>query len=282
MKYSNEQTLEIMKEFFVHCYKEYSKTKNSANIEIAASECRDRTFPFMVELCELSEFPSVVSDKSFDETQSIKFYRGVTDLKYTANLLCDFDYHYGKGSVADGIYASSIKVVAETYAMNSVKYGHILSLKLDPSTKFCSVIQMTNLMYKLEGFYKEPSSKNKFISESLENFKSEKNYSEIEQRIKSLFNFIEDIKNQQEKEILIRNLTKGLGKLAIYLGFDAMNIDDNFANCTIFNRGKIIVSKSEFNKVVASSNDYNSDGTIKRLSGDSEGEEGGEKIPQKQ
>lgn len=202
-------------------------------------------YTYLVNLCGANKFPQVIEDKEFEALKFTKLYRGVVDIEHHANLLCDYDYHYGYGMYGGGgLYMSDDRIQAMRYARN--KPENILTLKFEGK-----VIDEKELGFCLD--YLEYSIKGEEYE--IEKLKIKIANSQDEQLIKLLIDYYKQLKADKDKELFKTIFIKQYSNLALILGYDAMGYTYNEI-LIVLNRGKLIVSKSEFERVTSKSKNY--------------------------
>ncbi len=269
MKLTNHQYLELLSDYFIYLYNKNSELDLDTALQRRVWKNRREAFPYVVDLFGFNEFPKVVSDEDFKKLNTPKLYRGSKDVEHIANMLCDFEYHHGTG-INDGLYVSNDSENALIYTSNELKAinsDRMIMLKLDPSAKICKLSDIIAVSRHLLGYIigvgKNVLKKENVMPLVMEKFASYNNLQELMEKAEALFDFVSNIKSNQEREIFIYSLKDEHSKLSIYFGFDAMQVTSK--NFAVFNRGKFVVPQSEFNRFVENSKFYNKDGTIKRL-----------------
>ncbi len=192
-------------------------------------------FTYAVNLYGFSAFPKVVSDEEFEKVNSPIQYRGATDAEFNANLLCDYDYHYGKGYFGYGIYSDPNRDTAHGYAHHvhdreKVIDSRIMKFKLEEDTRL-----YTDAFAEFN-----PSS----IIDKI-------NHPDI-MYVRHLMKSVRPKEMRYFVDKLISDST-----LALLLGYDGVH----HTYYQTFNRGRMVVSESEFRRVCSLSRKYK-DGTI--------------------
>ena len=145
-------------------------------------------YTYLVNLCDANKFPQVVEDKEFEALNSTKLYRGVVDIEHHANLLSDYDYHYGYGMYGGGgLYMSDDRIQAMRYARRNPE--NILTLKFDGK-----VIDEKELGFCLD--YLEYSIKGEKYE--IEKLKIKIANSQDEQLIKLLIDYYKQLKTDKD------------------------------------------------------------------------------------
>lgn len=212
-----------------------------------------RTFCFLVDAFELNKTPRVVSDEDFEAVLTKMLYRGDC-ADHLANLLVDPDYHKGDGAVANGIYAAHNILDAKDYSDNY--RGDIIKFKLDPTA---NVIDLSTLLIYANALrhvmmYSPQSAGNmdELIERDLQRIRIKP---QIAAKLKIIAKFCK--KHSDDKElmkILAVETPKAKSCLAVLLGFDGIKTEMDYR--AIINRGKIIVSQSEFERITEKSEAY--------------------------
>ncbi len=207
---------------------------------------RYRFFSYLVDALGFNALPNVVSDIQFSRVPTRTLYRGTPDINNHANLLVDFDYHKGCGVQGSGLYASDSYWHANEYA-NEIK-DFVLKFKLCPSTKVIHFNKMHQIECALLGDFETQSGyaiDDQGIRAGI-NDTAIKNY-------KTLVDFCRAHKNDMGFEkFILGNFDNFDSNIALFLGYDAF-VAGNFV---VLNRGKIIVSESEFNRITSMSKNY--------------------------
>ena len=180
-----------------------------------------RLYQFMIKLFGYNEKPKVISNEKFKDLDAPILYRGVRKQEHAQNLINGDDYHYGAGTQYDGLYSSKEKRIASSYG------NFIFKMKLSEDAKVSKVV------YLLDDWYYRNTHK------SYDKEKREK--------AQTLVDFIKCIKSKTQRELFMYIFSKDRTTLLIYLGFDALiKINGDYV---IFNRGKIVFSEREYNKI---------------------------------
>ena len=234
-KYINKEKLDLVVDYAL------TLRKSNKVDYTELDEIGKHVFDFMIELYGYNGFPNVVNDKAFSIHPSPLLYRGVKDIEDHAKLLCDFNYHYGYGVSfrSNGIYSSTAESEAKEYTSGNGKLRNkdrIMKFKLEKNALIDKSYRIQNSFYdwqdvKLKGL-KRPGMKE--LISYVSNLGEHKNY------IKSL-------------------LLEDPGKIAIILGFDAIYSLDGYV---ILNRSKLVISESEYKRIISQSKYYNLNGTI--------------------
>lgn len=202
-------------------------------------------YTYLVNLCDANKFPQMVEDEEFEALKSTKLYRGAADIEHHANLLSDYDYHYGYGIFGGGgLYMTDNRKIASRYARN--KSENILTLKFDGK-----VIDEKELGFCLD--YLEYSINGEEYK--IEKLKIKIANSQDEQLIKFLIDYYKQLKTDKDKELFKTIFIKMYSNLALILGYDAMSYKYDEI-LIVLNRGKLIVSKSELERVTKNSKNY--------------------------
>lgn len=259
---SENERLELLFDFF------YALKKHKIEVENSSKEYVNEEYflmAYMIELFGFNKFPEVVSDDEYKKIRTKNLYRGGKDNEFNANLLADFDYHYGCGCDCNGIYSSTERAIANEYA-NRIE-SNIITFKFNGRLiDFATLSSYANfLIGNLDEVYK------------LENV-------EVRQKIITLKNFMHTIRTSPKysnysyyyekygfkhkiKDEFLLDISLNKSLLAIYLGYDAF-ISTAYStvpgivtngkpiNVIILNRASMKISQSEFNRICNSSQKY--------------------------
>ena len=232
--------LEKIDLFFKYC-----KEINNNTPEGTLNFSNYKFYTYLVNLCGANKFPQVVEDKEFIKIKSTTFFRGATDIEHHANLLCDYDYHYGYGMYGGGgLYMSSDRTQVIRYARNIPK--NVLTLKF--VGKAINEKELNSCLDYLEFSITNEEYKIKKLNIKIANLKDE-------QLLNFLIDYYKQLKTDIDKELFKTIFIKRYSNLALILGYDAMNYTYNEL-LIVLNRGKLIVSKSEFERVTNLSKNY--------------------------
>lgn len=213
--------------------------KNKNLSSSPSDRARYKIYTYAVCLCDFNKFPQVVNDNEYNKLLHEEIYRGALVGEYNANLLVDYDYHYGQGYGANGIYGTSSKGMANLYSRKNP--DNVLAFKLANDVKIATE---RDVLREYEfGFQPQFETR-------------------VSQDTKALVNAIKSIKDAEEQYYIKNVLLNDCGLLAMLYGYDALLADagEGFI-VSVMNREKIVVSQSEFDRVCALSKAYK-DGTI--------------------
>ncbi len=229
---------------------DFAEKLNNGKPTTAVDRFSYRAFAYAVQLYGYNGFPQVVPDQKFDAVPSTTLYRGVKDTEHNANLLCDYDYHYGFGTWGDGIYSITERPIAFHYTKKSPLSAEnteseeelnqrIMTFKVDPRTKFVNLNKIFQQV-RLAG-----PARLLCLPE-----------------VRELFKFSHTLSKEREN-LLNQLLTSNISLAALFIGYEGLKYfgDADEETDVLLNRGKMIVSESEFRRVCALSRKYK-DGTI--------------------
>ena len=213
--------------------------------KLAEREFRTRAFSQMIKSARYTSLPQIVSDEKYKKLAGFYFdylglqikgtelYRGVREIEHHANLLCDEEYHTGIGDVCNGLFAANTYDKAALYKGQDTNLDCVLKFKA-PEIK---IIDDDTLKIDLSRVFdsKEPS---------VESHK---------QDLKKVKKFISSIKNSEHQDAFFYMLLNDPSLIAILLGYDAV-YEHNFPAIAILNRGKIVVSEKEYQRICEASN----------------------------
>ncbi len=205
------------------------------HIDINSNDA-DEIYKYMIALAGFDGFPQVYSDKRFNCFVTKCLYRGVEDIKHAQNLLCDHDYHHGRG-YTNGIFTAIRKDDALQYTYNKEPYDDFSADSRVPQNVITLKLKNPNPIYYslLETFANEIRSGNFLGIER-----------ETKNKLTNFVNFVNSIENDEECLRFLNIFLQDLSKLAIYLGYDSI-IDNK--GYIILDRSKIVVSQSELDRI---------------------------------
>lgn len=215
------------------CLKDMKFDKNDADI----------IFKYIADLYEFGDFPTVVEDKPYSRLERPEYFRSASSFDHLANTLVDFDRHYGWGSFSNGLYFDYRKEHAARYHMPSKNQEPIvMKVKLGTSN-------IVNALWLKKAFVEALETNN--LPKLIEN------------KMRTLIQFLISISNDEvfDGELFVDMLLLDPSKLAIILNIDALKLKGEWhpSSIIILNRGKIVISKSEFNRICENSNLYKTD-----------------------
>ncbi len=257
---SEDKNLELLFKFMVDSLDD--KLKKIENYDLFFNRTLSTIIPqnssaniiskYMIDLYHYNMLPKVIADDEFDNLSSKSIYRGVKNINYHANILCDYNYFRANQLIGCGIYFSKHFDCAKKYTKTDDKEqneDNIMSVKLN-SEKIINISKLLSYKAYLQGIYfgKIPEKDR--------------------EKLDFLINFINNIKNNKYRILFKKMFTDfdDYSKIAIYLGYDIVT-DNSIGNlCTkddkdsdifiVLNRGKILVSKSEFDRICNASTFY--------------------------
>lgn len=208
--------------------------------KMAEREFGIQAFTQILKAVGYTAFPEIVSDEKYSKLSGFTFdylgvhvqgselFRGVRDIDHHANFLCDEEYHTGVGDACNGIFASSTYDKADLYSDKSSNRDCVLKFK----TPEMKIIDDDTLKIDLTRIFDghEPS---------VESHK---------QILEELKTFTLSIKNKNHQEAFFSMLLNDPSILAMILGYDAV-YDHNFPAFAILNRGKVVVSEKEYERI---------------------------------
>lgn len=205
----------------------------------------------MLGLYKFDKLPQILSDKDYNKLNAPTFYRGAIDKEYHANLLCDYDYHCGIGG---GIWASSTPNTANMYKYGQLK-GDVLTFKFVGQSYYPKTSIKSELLDQIITFVTTPANK---LKKPIKYF----NQKDIS-RLEILRDYNQNLPLKQDKKTFEKIVADGHNHsfVSVFLGYDAdyhRQPKQEFDEITIFNRSKIVISQSEFNRICEGSKNYQS------------------------
>lgn len=224
---------------------------------------RYRLFCYVTDLMDKNGLPLVLPDRKYKHCIGQKLYRGVYDVNFNASTLADFDYHKGDGIGCLGIYATDDEKKALYFSQRYYFYNKnkpnkhdVVTFKLNRDSKIIDYDSLIEICNELRDFadkkrltLKELYSQKKFTKKCANNKPLDEAF-ESKQRLKY---FLREIYKTNKK--LYEAITSSKSTMAILLGFDAIEMNEE-DNVVILNRGKIIVSESEYKRITDASKNY--------------------------
>lgn len=233
---SDQEYLAGVFEYTKFVWNKLSKVQNDyEHIDITSKDADD-IYKYMTALAGYDNLPQVVSDKKFGTYKTKCLYRGVKDLKHAENMLCDHDYHHGRG-YTNGIFTAIRKDDAMYYTYDPDTYDTYDASKRNPENVITLKLTSGNsINYKLLEFFAEEIKHGNFVGVE----------KDTKAKLMNFVNFVNGIKDDRQCFKFLHIFMLDLSKLAIYLGYDSI-IDDK--GYIILNRGKILVSASELERI---------------------------------
>lgn len=208
--------------------------------KLTEQEFRIQTFSRLIKFVQYTNLPQIVSNEKYEKLDAVNFkylgtniqikelYRGVREINHHANLLCDEEYHSGIGDACNGLFSSRNYEEANLYSSKNSKYNCVLRFKV-PEIK---IIDDTTLKTDVSQIFenKEPSIEG---------------HKQILEEIKG---FTLSIPEQKYQSAFFYSILNDPSIIAILLGYDAI-YEHNFPAIAILNRGKIVVSEKEYERI---------------------------------
>lgn len=245
---------------FVKRERQISNILTSSNID----KVNGAFFDFVIDFCGFNGFPQIVSDKEYEKIKNVsghkissnessineessEYFRGQPKYDFHANLLCDFNYHHGRGIICNGIYATSKKSYALAYCSRDAKNfdeNKIMKFKL--------------------------ASQNFVKDTTLDDYRSfivdgaNCHFANIKDNISAeIMKYFLNVLCKYDREHFEHQLVFDESIIAIIMGYDFVCVDQfdtDEPTIIVLNRGAITVSQSEFERICKNSKTYN-DGT---------------------
>lgn len=249
---SNQQKLDLMLDEYLRL-NETMQRKNYSNDTHYMCTKYDLFGEFMFKLYGYNSKPQIVPDQQYISTQEPTLYRG-KNADFLANILCDDSYHLCSLYHGTGIYSTKDEQVAKIYE-NRSHNGTTLNFKIDGKIADRKLIKQVSEIW---GGYA--------TKYDIQDIKAE--FPEIAKKCEEIFKFLntlpttnrpEDVHRYQMKSWFTEEFfTANPAYIAAYLGFDAVSINnyDGEEEIIVLNRGKMVVSLSEYNRICAASKRY--------------------------
>ena len=207
---------------------------------LAEREFRNRVFNQMIQAVSYTDLPQIVSNEKYSKLAGFYFnylginingselYRGVREIDHHANLLFDEEYHKGIGDVCNGLFSSNIYDKAALYGGQDSNNDCVLKFKA-PEMK---IVDDETLIIDITRVFQNQSP-------------SIESHQQILEEIKK---FTFSIKNPEHQSAFFNMLLNDPSLIAILLGYDAV-YEHNFPAYAMLNRGKIVVSEKEYERI---------------------------------
>lgn len=224
----------------------------------ASNYIKNTLATYMFKLFGYTGLPQVVSDEDYKKLNARELFRGTEEIDYHADLLCNAEYYQSYWHNGIGIFSTSKKEWASDFFTNKKGSDYVLKFKYIGETLDRTNEKMTNFNY--------------FMALKYGNYESIKDKNIIK-KCKAFREFINDkCSDVPNIEGISREYAKQRGKqdfaeliivddtfMPVYLGFDCFDFDLNRykrAEIVIQNRGKIVISLSEYNRICKASKNY--------------------------
>ncbi len=183
--------------------------------------------------------PVIMKDKAFASVKRSlpigvvarkgKIFRGQSQIAYLEDMLTEQDYNLGIGIFGSGLYFDSSKDIASNYA--NFHDDQVMTAKLDPTIRIIKYSDLSSIYNCYRNYY--PGSKD---------------YSpEVDRLARQLYEAVNNMPSKAKE--LQNNLIQNPSLLAMLFGYEATFLEPD--TLIIFNRGKILVSEKEYNRILA-------------------------------
>lgn len=265
-KFTNRE-VEVIYQAYMHCQTEKTSDYNEflkydaftgAYFDEAGNRFSPsmRFYNFLIGFNSFDKFPVVVSDYKFNRIKRKPMFHGFQKFDHGASILTDYNYHIGMGNRTIGTFFSELQDDALKYTV-STKYNderisddrRIMKTKII-SDNFIELPKLECYCYNI-------------LNNNIENIEEGKD----KEKIIELYNFCFMEKNQENpfvdetftKANFWREIVNNPVVLALYLKYDYVkktyrgtNIEHNI----LFNRGVMVTSRSQANKFLENSDNY--------------------------
>lgn len=207
-----------------------------SNAKLCSNEA-ELIFKYISDLYDCGGFPQVVSNQEYKNLEKQELFRGSNNIEHIANSIVDFDRHYGWGMIANGMHSAE----KFDYALNFTSNGGVLSKDLVLKFKLnAKPVSITTLL-------------NEYNEARIGNFRN----SPAKNKLKTLMEFLNNVAGDKvfDAELYHHMFSVDAGKLAIILGYSALSTG-NYHSIVVLDRSKMIISKSEYNRIVNKSKKY--------------------------
>jgi len=212
---------------------------------------------FMFKLFDYTGLPQVVSVEEYEKLEARELFRGIDDMDYHAELLCSEEYYQSYWHNGIGIFSTTERDWAEQFfTKNSAE--HVLKFKYTGKTLDRINDKSTNFAYFMalkSGNYKDIKDENiinkcKVFREFIEDKKSD---------VPNIKGINYDYAERRGKQDFAELMTVDDTFMPVYLGYDCFDFDINHYHrpeIVIQNRGKMVVSLSEYNRICKASKKF--------------------------
>lgn len=196
-------------------------------------------FKFCLHLFEFDKPLKIINNKSYNKLSGLTYgdkkpieikelFRGARNISHHLNLIKDNNYHPGIGDYFYGLYTATSFETAKRYAENNDE--NVLHLKTQNMTV----------------------ADNLFFDIILSNLDKDLSCMNVpENKIECFQEFVSTL-SEQDKIKFFKLLYDNISIFAMYLGVDCI-FDQNFPSFVLLNRGKIVISQKEADRIAESS-----------------------------
>ena len=250
--------LEIIFEYFKSIYNDKYLSKDKldyTNKKFHDARGNERSvehklFSFVTDYFGYNAFPCVIRKEEYNLARGKEQFHGFRKFSHGADMLSSYQMHYCLGYYCDGFFLTDNKAIAEDYTkinlIGPIGYkskGKVLPIKLAPSTKVLDIKQLRSMLYDLKTYpEKGLSSQSAYGSWD---------YS----KTRDILKFWDTHKNDALAKEFYHHFLSSKSAVAIFLGADAIEINDLFKRFTcVLNRGKILVSDTDSEYFIGKTN----------------------------
>ena len=198
------------------------------NLPKEQNPARYAVYIYAIHRLGYTSLPQVVSNANFKRIKTKRMFRGINNIKYHNDVLSGEDFHYGYGNYGYGLYFAHDR--GEALAFAGYAKSNVLKAHFAEDTALADWDHIMGISYA-------------FIY---------KNENLLNERSLELYHEIAKIENEQDREFIYKMFEKDLSLLALALGYDGMFTDQDdhmHLITTLFNRSKLVVSESEYERI---------------------------------
>ena len=227
-----------------------------------------RFFSYVMSYFERDKFPKVVDDKTYKNINVPELYHGFSEYEYGANMLADWQVHYGIGYQSHGFHMTSDKKYAFRYTKNdnifeSKSYGRIMRCKpmFEKTIGYRDLTEMRNFLYYITGgmgFEYRDESIMQYFKKKKWHIKNV--FSKIPQT-QAIIEFANKNLSDRSAQSFVLDIIDNPGVVAIFYGYDAINPSDDIT--IALDHSKVIVPENDAVRFLKKSKSYR-DGVLNR------------------
>lgn len=202
-------------------------------------------FEDIVKIYKYNAFPTIIKDKTYDSLLKNNLYWSAMSFTHHKNFVFDKDYRVGKGNICNGITTTEDNIHINHYAVifnTDDKNENVMKLKIS-NTNGVDIDYISKML----------KNEDKWINIYKPSQKDVKMFSLLKQ-------FLNSIKDEELREGFKSIFTEE-NNLAVYLGYDYIakrNTNEGDLKI-ILNRGIVLVSESEADRIQTKYNSLNLD-----------------------
>lgn len=213
---------------------------------------------YMFKLYGFTGLPQVVSDEDYEKLQAREIFRGIENLEYHAELLCSEEYYQSYWHNGIGIFCTTKSEWAEDFFTSDKGADYVIKFKYTGKTLDRINDKLTKMDYQMAlktGNCKD--IKDEDIIKKIQAFREFMNDKQTD--VPNVRGIGREFAKHRGKQAFEESIITDDSFMPIYLGFDCFDFDINKyrrPEIVIQNRGKIVISLSEYNRICNASKNY--------------------------